>query len=577
MGSTREEICDLRTSLGIKATYKMVDTCAAEFEATTPYYYSTYEDVSEVHPSSRKKVVILGSGPIRIGQGIEFDYCTVHAVMAFRELGYETIIINNNPETVSTDHDTSDKLFFEPLTLEDVMNVIETEIPDGVLVQFGGQTSVNLAIPLEKELVRRKLPTKIWGTAPDSIDLAEDRERFNTLVKSLGIPQPEGGIATSHSEARLVAERIGYPVLVRPSYVLGGRAMEIVYDDEELDKYITEATGVSPKHPILIDEFLEGAVEIDVDAVCDGEDVLIGSIMEHIEEAGIHSGDSACVIPPQSLPDDVLKRVADYVRKLSLALNTIGLINIQMAYKDKTLYVLEANPRASRTIPFVSKATGVPLTKLAAKVIAGNKLHDLGYKEPVPRSISVKEVVLPFNKLPGADPLLGPEMRSTGEVMGVDYDFGLAFYKAELAAGNPILLSGTAFISVRPEDRSKIIGVAEELSSMGISLLATDGTARALREVGLEVEVVRKVSEGHPNVVDLIKEGKVQLAINTPKSKASAVRDDYLIRRAAVDYDIPYITTLQAAIATAKALSAVKNGGLSTETINTYISNRQHP
>jgi carbamoyl-phosphate synthase large subunit len=570
LGVSREEITDLRLSYGIKATYKMVDTCAAEFEAATPYYYSTYESECETRPSKKRKVLIIGSGPIRIGQGIEFDYCTVHAVSALKEEGFETLIINNNPETVSTDYDTSDKLFFEPITLEDVMNVIETEKPEGVLVQFGGQTSVNLAVPLERELERRRLPTKVMGTSPDSIDIAEDRKRFNMLLTELGIPQPRAGIATSREEAKEVAKKIGYPVLVRPSYVLGGRAMEIVYDDNELERYITEATAVSPNHPILIDEFLEGAIEIDVDAVCDGRDVFIGAVMEHIEEAGIHSGDSACVIPPQSLPQSVVDKAKEYVRSIALALGVKGLINIQMAYKDGVVYVLEANPRSSRTIPYVSKATGIPLAKIAAKAIMGKSLSEMGYtEEEPPKCISVKEVVLPFNKLPGADPILGPEMRSTGEVMGVDYDFGLAFYKAELAAGNPITLNGTAFISVNDADKPKILEVVEALTSVGLSIIATKGTAKFLRENGFQTDEINKVSEGHPNVVDLIKEGKIQLVINTPTSKM-AVRDGYEIRRAAVDYDIPYITTIQAAQAAATAIIAVKSGKLSVEPITKY-------
>ncbi|HNX39126.1 MAG TPA: carbamoyl-phosphate synthase large subunit, partial [Methanothrix sp.] len=409
IGRSREEVCDLRTALGIIPTYKMVDTCAAEFEAKTPYYYSSYDTQCELVPSDRQKVLILGSGPIRIGQGIEFDYCTVHAVMALREQGIEAHIVNNNPETVSTDYDTSDKLFFEPVTLEDVMNILEKERPYGVLVQFGGQTAINLAIPLEREIARRGLPTKILGTSPDSIDLAEDRERFNALMDRLNIPQPKAGIAYSPDEAKAVAARIGYPVLVRPSYVLGGRAMEIVYDEAGLEVYMREAVRVSHEHPVLIDDFLQNAVEIDVDAVCDGKDVLIGAIMEHIEEAGIHSGDSACMIPPQTLPGVVMEIVRDYVRKIALGLGVKGIVNLQMAYKDGTVYVLEANPRSSRTIPFVSKAVGLPLAKIAANVMIGKSLREQGYtREPKTPYVSVKEVLLPFDKLPGADVLLGP-------------------------------------------------------------------------------------------------------------------------------------------------------------------------
>jgi len=572
-GCTREDVHALRRTHGITPTYKMVDTCAAEFEAATPYYYSSYEQECEAAPTHRRKVLILGSGPIRIGQGIEFDYCTVHAVSALREEGIETHIINNNPETVSTDYDTSDKLFFEPLTLEDVMSVIEREKPYGVMVQFGGQTSVNLALPLSHELSRLKdVPTTVLGTSPESMDMAEDRKRFNFLLSSLGIPQPEAGMAMSREEAFAVAGSIGYPVLVRPSYVLGGRAMEIVYDESELERYIDEAVRVSPKHPILIDQFLKDAVEIDVDAVCDGTDVLIGAIMEHIEEAGIHSGDSACVIPPQSLPEDVISTVKRYVEQIAIALHVVGIINIQMAYRrdEGKVYVLEANPRSSRTIPYVSKAVGVPLAKIAAKVMVGHTLREMGYVGGVAsRCISVKEVVLPFDKLPGADTILSPEMRSTGEVMGVDYDFGIAFYKAELAAGNPLPLEGTVFISVRDEDKPDMVEVARMLASVGLRLVATSGTARFLKRHGMEVEQLRKVSEGYPNVVDLMRQGKVQLVINTPTSKLS-VKDGYEMRRAAVDMDIPYVTTIQAARAAARAIAAVKQGRDSVKPITEY-------
>ena len=482
VGKSREEITDLRHNLGIIPTYKMVDTCAAEFEAKTPYYYSSYDTECELKPSDKKKVLILGSGPIRIGQGIEFDYCTVHAVMALREQGIEAHIVNNNPETVSTDYDTSDKLFFEPVTLEDVMNIIEKEQPYGVLVQFGGQTAINLAIPLEKEIARRGLKTKILGTTPDSIDLAEDRERFNALMNQLNIPQPDAGIAFSPAEAKTVAARIGYPVLVRPSYVLGGRAMEIVYDEAGLEVYMREAVRVSHEHPVLIDDFLQNAVEIDVDAVCDGKDVLIGAIMEHIEEAGIHSGDSACIIPTQTLPGVVLEVVRDYVRKIALGLQVKGIVNLQMAYKDGTVYVLEANPRSSRTIPFVSKAVGLPLAKIAANVMIGKSLQEQGHtQEPRIPYVSVKEVLLPFDRLPGADVLLGPEMRSTGEVMGIDYKLGLAFFKAELSADNPLPLQGVVFISVKDDDKAAAAVAAKKLSEAGLKIIATDNTAEYLQ------------------------------------------------------------------------------------------------
>jgi carbamoyl-phosphate synthase large subunit len=570
-GKKREEINDMRRQNGIIATYKMVDTCAAEFAAATPYYYSTYEDSCEAVPSSNKKVLIIGSGPIRIGQGIEFDYCTVHAVTALRKEGLETHIINNNPETVSTDYDTSDKLFFEPLTLEDVMNVIERERPYGVMVQFGGQTSVNLALPLKKELERRTdLNTVILGTTPEDIDIAEDRGRFNSMMRKLGIPQPEAGCATNYTEAFNEARRIGYPVLVRPSYVLGGRAMEIVYDESDLERYLKEAVKVSKEHPVLIDDFLDNAIEIDVDAICDGEDVLIGAIMEHIEEAGVHSGDSACVIPSQSLKPEILATVEDYVKKIAFALHVVGIINIQMATKNGLVYVLEANPRSSRTIPFVSKAMGIPLAKLAAKVMVGHKLKELGYTGTVvPKHVSVKEVLLPFDKLPGADPLLGPEMKSTGEVMGIDCDFGRAFFKAEWAAGNCLPLNGTVFMSIRDEDKPLLLKVAREMQDAGLRLIGTRGTAKFLSRNGIKIEVINKVSEGSPNVVDLIHEKEVDLILNTPRSKQT-IKDGFQIRRAAVDFNVPYITTIQGALAAADAIRAMKKGIITIKSINEY-------
>ncbi|MCX9073591.1 MAG: carbamoyl-phosphate synthase large subunit, partial [Candidatus Methanoperedens sp.] len=552
-GKTREEINDMRRQNGIIPTYKMVDTCAAEFAAATPYYYSTYEDQCEASPGTGKKVLIIGSGPIRIGQGIEFDYCTVHAVTALREEGIETHIINNNPETVSTDYDTSDKLFFEPLTLEDVMNAIERERPYGVMVQFGGQTSVNLAIPLKKELDRRTdLNTIILGTTPDDMDIAEDRGRFNAMMKQIGILQPEAGCALNYREAFKEAERIGYPVLVRPSYVLGGRAMEIVYDDKDLERYLKEAVKVSKEHPVLIDDFLDNAIEIDVDAICDGKDVLIGAIMEHIEEAGIHSGDSACVI------------------KIALALRVVGIVNIQMATKNGKVYVLEANPRSSRTIPFVSKASGIPLAKIAARVMVGHTLKELGYTgDPVTRHVSVKEVLLPFDKLPGADPVLGPEMKSTGEVMGIDYDFGRAFFKAEWGADNALPLNGTVFLSIRDDDKPLLLKAAKKMQDAGLRLLGTRGTAEFLQKNGIKIEAINKVSEGNPNIVDLIHKKKVDLIINTPRSKQT-VKDGYQIRRAAVDFSVPYITTIQAALAAADAIEAMKKGNITIKSMGEY-------
>ncbi|HOG98628.1 MAG TPA: carbamoyl-phosphate synthase large subunit, partial [Methanothrix soehngenii] len=479
-------------------------------------------------------------------------------------------IINNNPETVSTDYDTSDKLFFEPVTLEDVMNIIEKEEPYGLMVQFGGQTAINLALPLEKEIARLGLKTRILGTSPDSIDLAEDRERFNALMTRLNIPQPNAGIAFSPAEAREVAAKIGYPVLVRPSYVLGGRAMEIVYDEKGLDVYMQEAVRVSREHPVLIDDFLQDAVEIDVDAVCDGTDVLIGAIMEHIEEAGIHSGDSACMIPPQTLPGVVLEVVRDYVRKIALGLGVIGIVNLQMAYKDGTVYVLEANPRSSRTIPFVSKATGLPLAKIAANVMIGKSLAEQGYtREPKVPYVAVKEVLLPFDKLPGADALLGPEMRSTGEVMGIDYQLGLAFFKAELSAYNPLPLGGVVFISVKDEDKAAAAVAARKLADAGLDIIATDNTAEYLSKSGIKVERVQKIYNGSPNVLDYMKRGEVKLIINTPTTKQS-VKDGYQIRRSAVDYHVPYITTIQAAQAAADAILLAGKDQVTIKALDEY-------
>jgi len=570
-GRTREDINDMRRQMRIITTYKMVDTCAAEFAAETPYYYSCYEEMCENEPTDRKKVLILGAGPIRIGQGIEFDYCTVHAVSALREEGIETHIINNNPETVSTDYDTSDKLFFEPLTLEDVMNVIELERPWGVMVQFGGQTSVNLALPLQRELLRRRdLDTVILGTTPEDMDIAEDRERFNKMLQGMGIPQPEAGYAITEAVAREVAAGIGYPVLVRPSYVLGGRAMEIVYDENDLNRYMNEAVRVSPERPVLIDNFLEGAIEIDVDAICDGEDVLIGAIMEHIEEAGIHSGDSACVIPPQSLGQYVLDTVRNYVRRIALALRVKGILNIQMAYKDRVVYVLEANPRSSRTIPFVSKAVGLPLAKIAARAMIGITLKEQGYlQEPRPVHVSVKEVLLPFDKLPGADPILSPEMRSTGEVMGMDYSYGLAFFKAELAADNALPLQGKVFMSIRDQDKPVLVQIARKMADAGLEIIATSGTVRYLSGKGFDVTEIKKVHDGSPNVIDLMRKEDVGLVINTPTSKIS-YKDGRSIRRAAVDYAVPYITTIQAAMAAADAIEAMSRGEMTIKSIGKY-------
>ena len=552
-------------------SYKMVDTCAAEFPASTPYFYSTREAICEIVPNDNQKVLILGSGPIRIGQGIEFDYCTVHAVQALREEGVEVHIVNNNPETVSTDFDTSDRLFFEPMQLEDVSNILQKDHYHGVMVQFGGQNAVNLAVPIEKEIHRLGLRTRVLGTSPDAMDIAEDRDRFSELLDKLKIPSPPNASARSKTEAREMAERIGYPVLVRPSYVLGGRGMEIVHDAAELEAYMKkEEVLADPEHPVLIDSYLQNAIELDVDAVCDGDEVLIGGIMEHIEQAGIHSGDSACVIPTQSLSREVLDTVREYSRKIALDLGVVGLVNFQLAVKENVVYVLEANPRASRTVPFVSKATGIPVAKIAAKVMVGRKLKDLGYKERDIEHVAVKEVLLPFNKLAGVDTMLGPEMKSTGEVMGIDYDFGLAFYKACISADNELPLKGNIFISVNMEQKDEAIPIARKLRDLGLVLYGTEGTVDYLYEAGVEAHLVRKVQEGSPNVLDMMRHGEIRLIINTPQDKKSR-EDHYQIMRAAVDFQIPYITTLQAARAAALAIDAVKREKVTLEPISHYL------
>jgi carbamoyl-phosphate synthase large subunit len=551
-------------------TYKMVDTCAAEFPANTPYFYSTFEQSCEIVPTDTRKILILGSGPIRIGQGIEFDYCTVHAVKALRDEGIEVHIVNNNPETVSTDFDTSDRLFFEPMQLEDVVNILKKDYYYGVMVQFGGQNAVNLAVPIDEEIKRLGLKTRILGTSPDAMDIAEDRDRFSVLLQKLSIPTPANSSAYSEGDARAMAERIGYPVLVRPSYVLGGRAMEIVHDERELETYMKEAVRVSKNHPVLIDSYLQNAIELDVDAVCDGNEVLIGGIMEHIEQAGIHSGDSACVIPTQSLSPAVLDTIRDYTRKIALGLGVVGLVNLQLAVKDHVVYVLEANPRASRTVPFVSKATGIPVAKIAAKVMVGRKLSDLGYKERVLEHVAVKEVLLPFNKLSGVDTMLGPEMKSTGEVMGIDYDFGLAFYKACISADNELPLKGNIFISVNIEQKDEVIPIARKLRDLGLTLYGTEGTVDYLFEAGVEAHLVRKLQEGSPNVLDMMRHGEIRLIINTPQDKQSRL-DHYQIMRAAVDFGIPYITTLQAARAAALAIDAIKREKVTLEPLGHYL------
>jgi carbamoyl-phosphate synthase large subunit len=553
-----------RKSTNTVAVYKMVDTCAGEFEAKTPYYYSTYEKENEATPTGRKKIVILGSGPNRIGQGIEFDYCCVHSVLSLRNEDYETVMVNSNPETVSTDYDTSDRLYFEPITLEDVLNIVENERPEGVFVQFGGQTPLNITKKLSENGVR------ILGTPPDAIDVAENREKFAELLEELGIPQPANGIAYNIDQATEVARKLGYPVLVRPSYVLGGRAMDITYDDEALEDYMTEALEVSPEKPILIDKFIEDALEVEVDALCDGEEVIIGGIMEHIEEAGVHSGDSACALPPISLSDRVIEKIKVYTRKIALALGVVGLTNIQYAVKDEVVYVIEANPRASRTVPFVSKATGLPLAKIAAKIMIGKKIRELGIEERLTlKHVAVKEAVFPFNKLPGVDPTLAPEMKSTGEVMGIDYDFGMAYYKAELAAGMRLPTSGKAFISVKDRDKPKIIQVARGLMGLGFELLATKGTAEYLSKAGISAKAVPKTTEGRPNVVDLVINKEVDLIVNTPSGKGPK-KEGYEIRRAAVEHNVPYITTIPAALAAVKGGEAIKKGVMTIKPLQEY-------
>ncbi len=563
--SDEDTIRAMRKAMGIEPVVKLVDTCAAEFEAYTPYYYSTYEEETELRRSDRKKIMILGSGPNRIGQGIEFDYCCVHASLALRDADFETIMVNSNPETVSTDYDTSDKLYFEPLTKEDVLNILEQEQPHGVIVQFGGQTPLNLAQSLQQA------HAPIIGTSPASIDRAEDRQRFKDMLQKLRLIQPENGTATSVEEAHQVAERIGYPVVVRPSYVLGGRAMAIVYEPESLRGYMNGAVEASPERPVLIDKFLEDAVEIDVDAVADGERVVIAGIMEHIEEAGIHSGDSACVLPAFSLAEDEIELVKDNTQQLAKELNVVGLLNIQYAIKNDVLYVLEVNPRASRTVPFVSKAIGVPLAKIAARVMAGAKLAELGFTEEIETEhVAVKYPVFPFAKLPGTDTLLGPEMRSTGEVMGIDSDFGAAFAKAYIAAGHNLPLRGTVFISVKNKDKRNIIFIAKQLDEMGFRIVATSGTARVLRRHRIDPTVIYRVSdEGTPNAIDLIHEGEIQLIINTPTG-TMPVEDQARIRRQALLYNIPCITTLSGAMAAVNGIEALQRDDIHVQPLQHY-------
>ena len=572
--TTEDEVRTYRKDLGVLPVYKLVDTCAAEFEAFTPYYYSTYETgESEIEPSDKSKVMILGGGPNRIGQGIEFDYCCCHAAYALSAAGYETIMVNSNPETVSTDYDTSDRLYFEPLTKEDVLNIIEAENPAGIIVQFGGQTPLKLAIPLQEYLEQSSSATKIWGTSPDSIDAAEDRERFEQILRELNIKQPPNGIARSYEESLKIANRISYPIVVRPSYVLGGRAMEIVYSDADLKHYMTYAVEVEPEHPILIDKFLENAIEVDVDALCDHSGkVVIGGIMEHIEQAGIHSGDSACSIPYNSLPESAIATIRDWTEKLAKALKVVGLMNIQYAVQGEEVYIIEANPRASRTVPYVSKATGVPLAKVASLVMSGKSLESLDViEETIPKHIAVKEAVLPFNKFPSTDTLLGPEMRSTGEVMGIDRDFGKAFAKAEIGAGVELALTGTVFVSMNERDKTAIVPVVQDFIDLGFKIVATAGTQKVLQAKGIkDVELILKLHEGRPHVVDSIKNHQIQLIINTPTGEESQT-DAQLIRRMALDYKLPIITTIAGAKATVAAIRSLQSEPLEVKALQEYI------
>ena len=565
-GGDEDSVRRRRLELGVRPVFKRVDTCGAEFEALTPYLYSTYEEECEARPTSKRKVMILGGGPNRIGQGIEFDYCCCHASFALREEGYETIMVNCNPETVSTDYDTSDRLYFEPLTLEDVLNIVEVERPEGVIVQFGGQTPLNLALDLERHGV------PILGTSPASIDLAEDRERFGRLLEELGMPLPRFGSAATLEEARRVAAAVGYPVLVRPSYVLGGRAMAIVHSESVLESFLAEAARAAPGRRILIDRFLEDAFEVDVDAVSDGENVTIGGIMQHIEEAGIHSGDSACVLPTYLIRPEHLEVLRDYTHRLARALKVVGLMNVQYAVKDGVVYVLEVNPRASRTVPFVSKAIGVPLARVAARAMVGRSLLEQGFMHEIrPRHFYVKEVVLPFSRFPGEDPRLGPEMKSTGEVMGIADSFGHAFAKAQVASGSGLPVEGAAFISVNDYDKNNVVPIARGLERLGFRLLATRGTARALEAAGLPVERVFKVNEGRPNVVDRLKNGDIHLVINTPLGQASYF-DEQAIRKTAIRMAVPCITTLSGAAAAVTGIEALREQALEVRSLQEYYA-----
>ncbi len=565
LGEPEREIREYRFEHGIVPTYQLVDTCAGEFESVTPYFYSTYETENEARLTDRDKVMILGGGPNRIGQGIEFDYCCVHASFAIRELGLESIMVNSNPETVSTDYDTSDRLYFEPLTLEDVLHIYRSEKPRGVIIQFGGQTPLNLARHLEDAGV------VILGTSTDSIDCAEDRKRFQGMLQKLNLRQPQNATVVTLAEAKTASMQIGYPVVVRPSYVLGGAFMEIVYSEDELERYMTGAIEVTPDRPVLIDHYLENAVEVDVDGLSDGDHCVVAGVMEHIEEAGIHSGDSACALPPYSLSDEMVEQIKVATRQLAKELRVVGLLNIQFAVKDHELFVLEVNPRASRTVPFVSKATGVPLAQLATRVMLGDSLATLGVTEPRMTHVAVKEAVFPFNRFPGVDVLLGPEMKSTGEVMGLDEDFGVAFLKSQWAAGQHIPISGTAFISLKESDKTdRMVDVARDLIAHGFKLLATQGTHSFLTARGIMAETVKKVLEGRPNIVDHIKNGEVHLVVNTPSGR-NPRQDESAIRRAALEHDVPLITTVAGASATVRAIERLKSRTVGVKALQDYF------
>jgi carbamoyl-phosphate synthase large subunit len=572
-GKTEEEIRAERKRIGLVPSYRLVDTCAAEFEAYTPYYYSTYDrGEDESRPSDRKKVMILGGGPNRIGQGIEFDYCCVHAAFALKEDGFETLMVNSNPETVSTDYDTSDKLYFEPLTLEDVLHIYEREKCWGAIAQFGGQTPLNLALGLQKNGVN------IIGTSPQGIEIAEDRKLFSVMLHKLKIPQPPNGIATNEAEAQAVAKNLGYPILVRPSFVLGGRAMQIVYSDGELQHYMRFAVEASPERPVLVDKFLEDATEVDVDCIADvgrysspseGHSV-IGGMLEHIEFAGVHSGDAAMVLPPHTLSEKVIQTIREYTHAMARELKVIGLMNVQYAVKGETVYVLEVNPRASRTVPFVSKTIGVPLAKLAAKVMAGKSLEELNFIAEVrPSHWAVKESVFPFNRFQGQDILLSPEMRSTGEVMGLDSDLGIAYAKSQMAAGGPLPLTGRVFISVSDADKGEVAQVAKQFADLGFELVATGGTATVLQKAGLKVQRIFKLAEGRPNAVDLLKNRELQLVINTPAGQTPRA-DEVRIRTTAVYTNTPIMTTMSGAKAAVLGIAALKKSGYDVQTLQEY-------